>query len=308
MQKTATVKLNKKEASLVQDKLESVGWEAEIDKNQYVNWRMVNLSGAIAVMYTSGKLVLQGEASIIENTLTELGNNSISSTNKIKGQEFKPSEIIGCDEAGKGEFFGPLVLGVCYIPEDRVSEVKSMGVQDSKRLSDDKILSIAETLEGKVLYELDVLEPTKLNAMWGETRNLSEVMAQRYSVTIKRLVDELEGTDFTCKAIVIDQFTKISTRVENALKEVGICPSETGLKCIQIPRGEAHLSVAAASILARAAYLNKMSEYEEEFDIGIPRGYDGVAAFSRKFIAEYSEDELQKLAKTFFKTYKELNL
>lgn len=301
-QKTESRKLNNHESDYVREVLESMGWGSEIDKNQYVEWRMVNISGAVAVMYTSGKLVIQGKENLVNEVLDQaLGSEKLKDDDVSSIGLSEADLIVGCDEAGKGEFFGPLVLAACYIPIEMRDEIVGLGVDDSKKLTDDKIITIVEKLQEKVLFELNIVNPGRLNQRWRKIKNISEIMAQEYAVIIKKVSNEIG--DFKKQgAIVVDRFTKISSRMEKSLDEVGISMGGDGVKCVQIPNGERYLSVAVASVLARAKYLEVMNDYELEYERKFPRGYSGVVEFSEKFIEDFGSEVFQSVAKTFFKT------
>jgi ribonuclease HII len=46
--------------------------------------------------------------------------------------------LVGIDEAGRGPVLGPLVIGICCIPDDAEALLVSKGVKDSKHLSSKK--------------------------------------------------------------------------------------------------------------------------------------------------------------------------
>ncbi len=50
--------------------------------------------------------------------------------------------IIGVDESGKGDFFGPLVIAALLAPDDRIPELTALGVRDSKKLTDKRMAQI----------------------------------------------------------------------------------------------------------------------------------------------------------------------
>lgn len=46
-----------------------------------------------------------------------------------------PGIVVGIDEAGRGSWLGPLVVGAVAMPSDRLDEVSATGAKDSKRLT-----------------------------------------------------------------------------------------------------------------------------------------------------------------------------
>ena len=59
---------------------------------------------------------------------------------------------IGSDEVGVGDFFGPLIVVAAYVSRLDITTLKELGVDDSKRLSDEKIREIAPELV-KSIYD-----------------------------------------------------------------------------------------------------------------------------------------------------------
>jgi len=63
----------------------------------------------------------------------------------VSGQKW----IIGVDESGKGDFFGPLVIASFLAPDSELEKLKQLGVRDSKKISNNKLLRIDECLRAK---------------------------------------------------------------------------------------------------------------------------------------------------------------
>ncbi|MEJ7517640.1 ribonuclease HIII, partial [Staphylococcus pasteuri] len=55
-------------------------------------------------------------------------------------------QCIGSDEAGSGDYFGPLTVCAAYVSHKNVQILKALGVDDSKKLTDTKIVELAEQL------------------------------------------------------------------------------------------------------------------------------------------------------------------
>ena len=79
------------------------------------------------------------------------------------------------------------------------------------------------------------------------------------------------------------------------------------IKLDQMVRGESDIAVAAASVLARAAFVHKIKELQEIYGIEFPKGCaPQVKDCAREFITKYSKDRLKEVCKTHFKTYNEV--
>jgi ribonuclease HIII len=75
----------------------------------------------------------------------------------------------------------------------------------------------------------------------------------------------------------------------------------------QMVRAESDISVAAASVLARAAFVHKISEMEKTFGLTFPKGCaPQVKTAAGEFIKKYGKERLSEVCKTHFKTYKEV--
>src|SRR5688572_27792734 len=109
--------------------------------------------GVNVVYYQSGKLVLQGKdlREFLERWLPEAVP--------------KPPELehamIGADEAGKGDYFGPLVAAACYLEPDVARFLDEVPLRDSKTISASEIVTGAEMLRRTVPHEIVVISPKK---------------------------------------------------------------------------------------------------------------------------------------------------
>ena len=54
---------------------------------------------------------------------------------------------IGTDESGKGDFFGPLVIAGVMADEKIAEKFIKLGIKDSKKLTDKKMLVLAEEIK-----------------------------------------------------------------------------------------------------------------------------------------------------------------
>ena len=61
--------------------------------------------------------------------------------------------VLGIDEAGRGPVLGPMVYGISFCPVSRNKELKDLGVDDSKALTEEK----REELLDKVLANDDYI-------------------------------------------------------------------------------------------------------------------------------------------------------
>ncbi|MBI4691388.1 MAG: ribonuclease HIII [Nitrospirae bacterium] len=210
--------------------------------------------------------------------------------------------IIGTDESGKGDYFGPLVSAAVYVDEHSAKLLELEGVKDSKKLNDKKNVKLAEKIMTicKNRYSIIEISPEKYNDLYdrfvGEKKNLNNLLAWGHAKAIEELLGKVE-----CNNAMADQFAD-ERYILSKLQEKG-----RKLNLIQMHRAEENIAVAAASILARARFLQKLSKLSSEYGIELPKGASiNVINTAKRIIAGHGKDALRKIAKVHFKTTKEV--
>jgi ribonuclease HIII len=202
--------------------------------------------------------------------------------------------IVGVDESGKGDFFGPLVVAAFLADESQTDALKALGVRDGKLIADKKLLQIDERLRADYAHIVIVVAPEEYNQKYAEIRNLNKLLAEGHAEVIHRLL-----ADHSADLAVSDKFGK-EELVEDALARRG-----ASVKLDQLVRGERIIQVAAASILARARFLREMEKLSSQCGVNIPKGAAAhVDAAGREIVRKHGPAILTKLAKTHFKNYR----
>lgn len=252
--------------------------------------------GIVVTLYNSGSLVVQGSEKddFIEFYLEPEILKSFDYTNPEINVDMTPR--IGVDEAGKGDFFGPLCIAGCYADESGIKKLISQGVKDSKKLSDNTILKMAAEVKKSTQFSTIVLFPQKYNELYAKFHNLNYLLGWGHASVIYNLHEKT-----ACKDVIIDQFADKHV-VENAVKQKKI-----QINLTQRTKGESDIVVAAASILARAAFLDGIKKLEEETNLKLPKGASSlVFEAGVKVALKYGVEDLKKYVKVHFKTYDEL--
>lgn len=252
--------------------------------------------GVSCTLYESGSLTVQGKEmkEFMEFYLEPEILHTFQYSHPDSNLNLEPH--IGMDEAGKGDFFGPLCVAAIYGDSDGIKKMRELGVKDSKRISDDGIKKIAKKLKESFPYTVIRLFPHKYNELHKKFKNLNRLLGWAHAAALGDL-----ATKTGCKKALLDQFAEKYV-MENALKQKKI---EIDLE--QKVRGEEDLVVAAASILARAAFLDGMQSLSDEYGLIIPKGANAkVKEIAKKLIEKFGPDVLDKVAKTHFKTASEL--
>lgn len=245
--------------------------------------------GYTASFYKSGKFVIQGK-----NTDKILEKYFSMPSKKQDCLLDVPYPHIGIDESGKGDFFGPLVIAGVYLDEAGAKKLQEAGVCDSKKLTDKKILELEAEIKNIAVFDVITINPKKYNELYSSFRNLNRLLAWGHSSVLENL---LKKTD--AKVAISDKFASSENVILSALKEKG-----KTIKLIQQTKAEADTAVAAASVLARAEFVKRISFISSQYEINLPKGAsDTVLNQAKKFSERYGREELKNVAKIHFKTY-----
>lgn len=246
--------------------------------------------GVSCSLYESGKLVVQGKDSpeFIEFYLEPniLGSFEFGYEQEV----IDPSPRIGIDEAGKGDFFGPLCVAALY--SDKIPDLLKLGVSDSKKISDQKCIKIARELKKTCTYHVVRIGPAKYNQLYESFQNLNYLLAWGHASALNEVYQKSE-----CTNVIADKFAATHV-LQRAVEKKGL-----SLNLEQKVRAEADPVVAAASILARAAFLEGLEELGKIYDTTLPKGASKmVIEAGRKLVIKHGKEILQNLAKIHFKT------
>ncbi|MBR4395703.1 MAG: ribonuclease HIII [Eubacteriaceae bacterium] len=198
--------------------------------------------------------------------------------------------LIGSDEAGKGDWIGPLTVCAIYADEDMYIRLAAAGVKDSKKLSGKRIEELKDTItEICPYYSVICLMPEAFNRLYAKYGNINTLLAAAHGEAI-RSVYRKSG----CAEALIDRFADESL-MESELKG-------TGLSLHQQFRAEANFAVAAASILARYAYISRLNALSGKYGLTlVPGAGDAADAAASAFAAEYGKERLGEIVKLNYK-------
>ena len=199
---------------------------------------------------------------------------------------------IGIDESGKGDYFGPLVIaGVCVTP-DQAARLRDLGVRDSKTCSDKRAHTLAAHIRTRCPTTLVTIGPERYNSLYASLKNLNTLLAWGHARAIENLLETVR-----CERVIADQFGNAGF-LNNALMQKG-----RTVNLIQKPRAEQEIEVAAASLVARAAFLRRLQDLSARFALPLPKGAGPQVITAGKAIVEqYGPDGLGQVAKLHFRT------
>lgn len=249
--------------------------------------------GISCTLYTSGKLTVQGSEmkEFVEYYLEPeiLGKFSL-------GYEYINVDLtprMGVDESGKGDFFGPLCIAGVYGDAKTIEELGKIGVKDSKLLKDASILKLAAEIRKTCVYHVVKISPAKYNELYEKFGNLNLLLGWGHATVIDHL-SEKTG----CMKAIIDQFAGEHV-VISALKK-----KKKNILLEQRTKAEADPVVAAASILARASFIDGLKQLGEQVGLILPKGASTLTReAASKLFKKYGREILMQVAKVHFKTY-----
>ena len=249
-------------------------------------------------VYRTGKVSTGGKASplreLIEDwRLARVDAGKQRPANQV-GRSVEPDATprVGTDEAGKGDYFGPLVVaGVRVLGEEPVRKLRDLGVRDSKTLSVPGARDLAWRIPESVGDEnvrVVVLPPREYESRRKVAGNVNKLLAEVNVEIFRELQDGVE-------LFVVDEFAKAArSYIEPELPR--------GVRLVVRPRAEDDVAVAAASVMARARYLEEMEALSWEVGFELPRGATHVIGAARRVVEERGEEGLAELAKLHFGT------
>lgn len=212
------------------------------------------------------------------------------------GGDFIPS--IGTDESGKGDFFGPLVCAGVYVDAGSAEVLRGLGVRDSKRLSDRRCHELSEAIKVTCRQQHTVVEigPARYNDLYEQFRREGKTLNTLLAWAHARVLENLLA-GVACTRAITDQFADPHF-VQSKLQERG-----KKIHLIQMPRAEVHVAVAAASILARARFLERLADLSTQFGMTLPKGAsEAVIQVGRALVKQFGKEALRQVAKLHFKT------
>lgn len=258
----------------------------------------VKTPGYCVNLYNSGKLLVQGkEAEEFVTFVLEpvvLQRVGVGYEEELSPESFTPH--MGIDESGKGDFFGPLVIASAYVDGDLVRTMQSMGVRDSKNIkSDKKAMGLGRDIRALLKGRFSVVRigPAAYNRLYAKMRNVNRILGWGHARAIENLLERVPD----CPRAISDQFgTK--AQVSKALLAKG-----RKIALEQRPRAEEDMAVAAASILAREAFLFALRKMKADYGIEPRKGAsDLVREAAVEMVQRHGPDVLLQTAKCHFGT------
>ncbi len=268
-----------------------------------------NEADTVITLYSSGKAVFQGKSADIDaNMWKEMEQHlNPSKAVDIKNSEDKKKEdkkeividpkiynasCIGSDEVGTGDYFGPIVVCSAYVDKSKIKFLESLGIKDSKKMTDEKILEVVPKFFKEIPYECIILTNKQYNDSYNESMNMNKIKAVLHNKVLMKL-----RSVYTPEYTVVDQFAKPFVYY-NYLKDVNHLKGITFLTKAE----DKCLAVACASLISRYVFLKEFDKLGESIDMFLLKGAsDKVDDVGIKIVERYGFDKLKDVAKINFK-------
>jgi ribonuclease HIII len=202
----------------------------------------------------------------------------------------------GTDEAGKGDYFGPLVAAAVSCGEDAAGKLLSMGAGDSKRLSRKTVQDLYEKITEMdgIVYSVCALAPREYNRLFAgfssRGMNSLDMQAMAHGKAIAGVLDKTGDAG----TVVIDRFCDMK-RLKPWLPDI------PGSFQLLVKAEDKEPAVAAASIIARSVYLEQLALISRKYGMDLTPGAGAqVDATGRKLVSASGEGVLIETAKIHF--------
>ena len=251
----------------------------------YAKWQL-RPENCVITCYNSGKVVFRGNDAEIYASAFQTDDDVILPQG-------------GSDEVGTGDFFGPVCVAATVVDSSTLDRIRTLGVKDSKALSDSEIRKIAPKLKQLLPHTILIVSPAKYNSVH-KTNNMNAIKAKLHNQAYINLSRKTSLPDFC----VVDQFAAKPVYYSYLRRE----PEVIRTLHFETKAENKYPAVGAASVIARNAFLEFMDEMDAKYDMTFSKG-SGVPAdqCAQEFVSRYGKEKLGEVAKLHFKNTEKLN-
>lgn len=288
---------------------EELDWCKREKTPPYAKWQAKD-GDTVITLYESGKVVFQGsDADLasdfwistekINSGSVDIKNSSSKKNDKLNKSIYVDPKIynsssIGSDEVGTGDYFGPIVVTASYVNKENISFLEELGVKDSKKMTDDKILEIVPKIIKKIPYKSIILSNKEYNEKYNKEVNMNKIKAILHNKVLYSLREETTDYDY----IIVDEFAKDFIYYNYLRDSANVVKNITFLT-----KGESkNLAVACASLISRYIFIKEFNKLSNELSIELPKGASDKVDEIAYYIAKNNGfDYLKNIAKMNFK-------
>ena len=279
-------------------------------KHSYMNYKIdrnapgvvfaAKLPDTSITVYKSNKVMFQGAGAEREAARFGTATASAPKTTATKGDKlpdyFDTMSVIGSDETGTGDYFGPITVAAVYVPKDKIALVKELGTKDSKQINDTIVREIAPLLMQSCTYSLLTLRNPRYNEIQAKGYSQGKIKALLHNQALAKVLEKIapEKPDY----ILIDQFAERGIYYNHIKAQKQIVEENV---LFSTKAEQLHVAVAAASIIARYAFLLEMDKISEQLGLTIQKGAGPkVDEQAARIIKKFGKETLQSITKWHF--------
>lgn len=252
----------------------------------------------VITLYESGKCMFQGTSADVDAAMwgTVLENTQEKVNERKKAEEkYYSCSAVGSDEVGTGDYFGPIVVTACFVAKEDIPFLEELGVGDSKKIDDDKILKIAPMIAKRIKYKSVILSNTEYNEKYTKDINMNKIKAILHNRVLYQLVHE-ENPKYDY--IIVDEFAREARYYEYIKDQPVIQRGITFLTKAE----DKNNAVGCASIISRYLFLKEFDKLCDEVHMPLVKGAGkDVDSIGEEYVEKYGEEALSKVAKLNFK-------
>ena len=286
---------------------EELDWCKRPNTPPYAKWQAKD-GDTVITLYESGKVVFQGKdadlASDFWITTEKLNSGKVdvkNSANKEKKEKLdyiNPkiyyASTIGSDEVGTGDYFGPIVVTATFVAKENIPFLEELGVKDSKKMTDDKILEVVPKIIKTIPYESIILSNKEYNEKYNSDINMNKIKAILHNKALMTIKNKEQNYDY----IVVDQFAEPYVYFNYLKTNSNVVRNITFMTKAE----DKCLSVACASIISRYIFLKEFDKLSKNLGMNLLKGAsDKVDEQGLTIVKKYGIDKLSEIAKLNFK-------
>ena len=230
--------------------------------NPYIAFKAV-YSNITIECYTSGKCVFKGDDNELIKKMFDKFDFNYEITTSPDKEEMEYFTSIGSDEVGTGDLFGPVVICSFYLDSKDSDYLVSLGINDSKKLTDEKIRKIAPLLKDYT-YNVILIDNKKYNELTEQGYNMNEIKAIAHNKGIISTINDIEKK----VPVILDEFCS----PDNYYRYIRTCKLVYDEIVFKTKAESKYLSVACASVMARYIFLLEMDKMSKKLGFEVPKG------------------------------------
>lgn len=252
----------------------------------------------VITMYESGKVMFQGVSADVDAAMwgTALENTKEKQAERKKeNAKYYNCSAVGSDEVGTGDYFGPIVVTATFVSKEDITFLEKLGVGDSKKIDDSKILKIAPEIAKKIKYKSVILSNREYNENYTKDINMNKIKAILHNRVLYQLINEVRPKyDY----IIVDEFAR-EARYYDYIKDQKVIQRDI---TFMTKAEDKNMAVACGSIISRYIFLKEFDKLCDSIHIPLPKGAGkDVDSIGEEIVEKYGEEKLKDIAKLNFK-------